>query len=246
MNEKRVDKTENKENAKWKDKLIEKLKQFIKSRWFPLVAVSVVLLIVVVAGFLFGFRITYAPELENSWDAISGVAAWVGIVVSIASAVAAFMAVWYAIRVADNQNKIALFEKRYEIYKLHIECEAFSNMIDYTLEREEICKRFMKAFCLEEVLEISDDKLSNIDPNIIRKKSFDIVKKMISAMFLFDEKISQYITTTAQRMSKVILMKYTKDNVEERKKKIDDFKNAINCVNDNAIYTEIEKILKLK
>ena len=109
MNEKRVDKTENKENAKWKDKLIEKLKQFIKSRWFPLVAVSVVLLIVVVAGFLFGFRITYAPELENSWDAISGVAAWVGIVVSIASAVAAFMAVWYAIRVADNQNKIALF-----------------------------------------------------------------------------------------------------------------------------------------
>ena len=42
MNEKRVDKTENKENAKWKDKLIEKLKQFIKSRWFPLAVAGVI------------------------------------------------------------------------------------------------------------------------------------------------------------------------------------------------------------
>ena len=125
MNEKRVDKTENKENAKWKDKLIEKLKQFIKSRWFPLVAVSVVMLVVVVAGFLFGFRITYAPELENSWEAISAVAAWVGIIVSVASAVASFMAVWYAIQVpkkiVDRQDKIALFEKRYESFYFFFE-----------------------------------------------------------------------------------------------------------------------------
>ena len=109
MNEKRVDKTENKENAKWKDKLIEKLKQFIKSRWFPLVAVSVVLLIVVVAGFFFGFRITYAPELENSWNAISAMASWVG---TIGTVSAIFAAIW----VANRQNKIALFEKRYENY----------------------------------------------------------------------------------------------------------------------------------
>ena len=126
MNEKRVDKTENKENAKWKDKLIEKLKQFVKSRWFPLVAVSVVMLVVVVAGFLFGFRITSAPELENSWEAISAVASWVGIIVSVASAVASFMAVWCAIQVpkkiADRLDKIALFEKRYESFSFFEEC----------------------------------------------------------------------------------------------------------------------------
>lgn len=89
--------------------MIEKLKQFIKSRWFPLVAVSVVLLIVVVAGFLFGFRITYAPELENSWNAISAMASWVG---TIGTVSAIFAAIW----VANRQNKIALFEKRYENY----------------------------------------------------------------------------------------------------------------------------------
>lgn len=71
---------------------------------------------------LFGWRITYAPELGNNWDAVSGVAAWVGIVVSTLSAVASFMAIWYAIRVADKQNQIALFEKRYECFQCFEEC----------------------------------------------------------------------------------------------------------------------------
>lgn len=243
MNKESKTEIDNKENTKRKDKLIKKLKQFRKTKWFPLMVAGVILLVIVVVGFSFGFRITYAPELENSWDAISGIAAWVGILASIGGS---FAAVFYAVRVADKQNQIALFEKRYEIYKLYVECETFSYMIDYTLEREEMYKRFMKVFCLEEVLEAADDKLSNIAPNIIHKKSFGIVKKMISAMFLFDEELSQYITTTAKKMSDVILMKYTKDNVEERREKISDFKNAIECSIDDDIYTKIERILKLK
>ena len=126
MNEERVDKTKNKENAKRQDKLIKELKQFRKTKWFPLAVAGVILLVIVVAGFFFGFRITYAPELENSWEAISAVAAWVGIIVSVASAVASFMAVWYAIQVpkkiADRQDKIALFEKRYESFSFFEEC----------------------------------------------------------------------------------------------------------------------------
>lgn len=92
------------------------MKNFIKSRCFPLAVATVVLLVIIVAGFLFGFRITYTPDLNNCWDAISGVAAWIGIVVSIVSVVASFMAIRYAVSVADKQNKIALFEKRYECY----------------------------------------------------------------------------------------------------------------------------------
>ena len=77
-------------------------------RWFPLILALLIIGLIFTVGFLFGFRITYAPELKNDWDAISGVAAWGGIIVSIASAVASFMAVWYAIRVADKQNKVTL------------------------------------------------------------------------------------------------------------------------------------------
>ena len=47
MNKGKAEKTEDKENAKQKDKLIKKAKRFIKSRWFPLkAAVAVVVLAV--------------------------------------------------------------------------------------------------------------------------------------------------------------------------------------------------------
>lgn len=89
------------------------MKKFFKGRWFPLL---VGILIVAVAAFvmsLLGWRITYAPELECSWDAISAVAAWSGTIVSFG---AIMVAIWIPKRIADRQDKIALFEKRYECY----------------------------------------------------------------------------------------------------------------------------------
>lgn len=75
---------------------------------------------------LFGWRITYAPELENSWDAISACAAWAGVIAS-------FIAIWYAIQVpkkiAEQQNKIALFEKRYQVYSSTMKIVQVANRI---------------------------------------------------------------------------------------------------------------------
>lgn len=75
---------------------------------------------------LFGWRFIYAPELENSWDAISAVATLVGVVISAGGVVASFIAIWYAIQVprkiADRQDKIALFERRYECFQFFEEC----------------------------------------------------------------------------------------------------------------------------
>lgn len=96
------------------------MKDFIKGRWFPFLLLLIGLVVVLLGGFLLGFRITYAPALENSWEAISGVAAWVGILVSIASVGASLAAVWAAIQVpkkiAEKQDAISLFEKRYDCY----------------------------------------------------------------------------------------------------------------------------------
>ena len=85
------------------------MRKFVAGRWFPLALVLLIIGLILTSGFLFGFRITYAPDLNNHWDAISGVAAWVG---TIGTVGAIFAAIW----VADRQNKIALFEKRYENY----------------------------------------------------------------------------------------------------------------------------------
>ena len=50
------------------------MKNFIKGRWFPLVVAIIAFVAIGTIMMLLGWRITYAPTLENSWDAISAVA----------------------------------------------------------------------------------------------------------------------------------------------------------------------------
>ena len=90
-------------------------RRFISSRWFPLAVACAALLAVLVVAFLLGFRITYTPELENSWEAISAVASWASVAVS---AVAVWAAVQIPKKIADQQNKIALVNSRLEIIDL--------------------------------------------------------------------------------------------------------------------------------
>lgn len=70
---------------------------------------GLVFLFLIFLMYQMGFRITYAPDLENSWNAISATASWV-------SAIASFLAVWSAIQVpkqiAERQIKVDLFEKK--------------------------------------------------------------------------------------------------------------------------------------
>lgn len=100
---------------------------FVKGRWFPLIITLIVLAVFVLVMALFGWRITYAPELETSWDAVSGCAAWAGVFAS-------FVAIWFAIyvpkKIADRQDKIALFEKRYECYTIIQNFLTLSNQIE--------------------------------------------------------------------------------------------------------------------
>lgn len=185
MNKGKAEKTEDKENAKQKDKLIKKAKRFIKSRWFPLkAAVAVVVLAVgiVLIMLLFGWKITYAPTLENKWDAISGVADWVSIIVSILSAIASFMAVVFAVRVANKQNQIELFEKRYELYEIIENCIIFSYTLENTTIYEEIRMGFLSLFI--------HDNESSINSDAEAKKIFPveyrlILTKLRRSIFLF-------------------------------------------------------------
>ena len=75
--------------------------------------ITIFLSVLVVFLYFFGFRITYAPTLENSWDAISACASWFS---AIASVVAILIAIRIPKRIAEQQNTIALFDKRYSAY----------------------------------------------------------------------------------------------------------------------------------
>lgn len=94
-----------------KEKFLEVSRRPVKVGW--VIGVVTASLILVIMLFFFGFRITYSPTLESSWDAISACAGW-------ASAVASVAAVWAAIRIpkkiAERQDKIELFELKFKAY----------------------------------------------------------------------------------------------------------------------------------
>lgn len=116
------------------------MKKFVKGKWFPLVLAAVIAAILALILFLFGFRITYSPELDNNWDAVSACAAWVG-------AIGTVLAIFFAIRVANKQNKITLFEKRLEIFNTIISLKEFSDSlknVEFELSNDAInesCKK---------------------------------------------------------------------------------------------------------
>lgn len=113
--EKKAEKDEKNKTEKKRSK-----NKFVRGRWFPLLCFVLLFVVVFVVAGLCVFRITYASELETSWDAVSAVAAWAAVIVAVLSAGASVGAIWAAIRVpqkiADRQDKIVLFEKRYKCY----------------------------------------------------------------------------------------------------------------------------------
>lgn len=116
--------------------------QKLKSKGFLCFVVVLCLgLVFLLLMYQMGFRITYAPDLENSWNAISGTASWMSVIVSVLGVIASFGAVWYAIQISDKQNKIALFEKRYRVYRTLISCDFFQLVFLYQ-KNQKVSKSF--------------------------------------------------------------------------------------------------------
>ena len=72
-----------------------------------------------------GFRITYAPELENSWDAISAVAAWAGAIGTVAVLIYNHIAIELTQKSVRQAVDLQLFEKRLELYNAITDDRAF-------------------------------------------------------------------------------------------------------------------------
>lgn len=85
--------------------------------------IFVIVLLILVA---FGWKITYDPQLEDDWVAIDAVG-------GLASAVISGVAIWFAVfvpkRIAQEQNKIALFEKRFSSYSVFLKYTSFAEAI---------------------------------------------------------------------------------------------------------------------
>lgn len=106
------------------------MKKLLKKTSFWIVSIEII--IAIILGLL-GFKITYNPDLDNNWDAVSACAAWVGVVVS---GIAIYFAKEVPKKIAKSQNDIALFEKRYLLYKSLLTLEDFGNKLSEISEKE--------------------------------------------------------------------------------------------------------------
>ena len=101
------------------------MKNFIKGKWFPFVIVIVAVLAIVSTLFFCGFRITYAPELENAWDAVSAVSSLVGAVGAIAAVCFSVFALVKQIKLSQKQQRqntaLNLYPNRREVLRLFSE-----------------------------------------------------------------------------------------------------------------------------
>lgn len=145
----------------------------------PIYWLIVAEIIVLIAGLLLGFKITYAPFLENDWDAIAACASWVGVVTSLG-------AILVAIRIpkviADRQDKIALFEKRFAFYDTLSRCINFARIIGNIQTHREIQVFIIASFGRERMEEYTQDSLDR-DVLKLENEAMTILKQ---GVFLFD------------------------------------------------------------
>lgn len=147
------------------------------------ITIIVFIVIIVVIFALAGFRITYDPSLDNNWDAVSACASWLSVIVSA-------LAIWYAIQVpkkiAIEQNRITLFEKRYtEIEKIRAiltEFDRIKSQIELLLSKSTNKKGAIQivAFCTKSTGVISDNT-SMMYQYLFNQNTCDRIKFMHSA-----------------------------------------------------------------
>ena len=198
---------------------MKKLLKFIKGRWFPSLVLLVGLAFVLLVGFLLGFRITYAPALENSWEAISGVAAWV-------SAGATIAAVWAAIqipkKIAEQQERVELYEKRLNFYDTLNDCISFSDSVNNISSMLQIKYIFILTFGPGTVPGRTGEQIREAASPLFHQA----IKSLRSGEFLFGFEVKKYAQNIASALTDLL---YPEDiDVKTIKDHLMEYQAAVN------------------
>lgn len=186
---------------------------------------GIILISFVVFLYLKGFRITYAPELENSWGAISAFASWASV---IASAVAILVAIRIPSVIADRQNKIALFEKRFEVYDVVCRSIGFARMIENSVTHEEIQIYFIASFGNEMMRENYRETLDRDSIRLLNQA----VNAMRKGPFLFGEAVKADLDKLSNALLRVMRIRENHPNFS---KAFGEYQTTVREIEENII-----------
>ena len=186
------------------------MKKILKS---PLFYLAITICLIAIGLYLFGFRITYSPELDNNWDAISACAAWAAVIIAgFGAAISVYYAIQVPKKIAEEQNRIALFEKRYEIFQFYERCFDFRERIIKHDEIDDLRKDCMMFF--------DESNYSELTKDIIRNKIFKIEYTLHQLVFLFPVISDDLTSELYEKLYKAILQILNEDADSQNVKQV--------------------------
>lgn len=209
--------------------VVQFFKNLVHKKRFWIAVGVVVVCALMVWAYKAGWRITYAPELETSWECVSAIASLIGAFGTVA-------AVWSAIRVpkkiAEQQDRISLFEKRYQLFSMLAKWRFLSEQIVTHASNNEDARKFFSMLYAEN----NDDRLLS-QINLTYRY---IINEISQVYFLFGIKEEMHptllslINTTA-----TILMDR---NLEGQKNQL---RETLNCEEIDEIFSIMQKELTI-
>ncbi|OUO17172.1 hypothetical protein [Flavonifractor sp. An4] len=119
-------------------------------------------------------------NIANNIDALAQprLIDWLAVLISVLSVLLSAAAICFAVKVADKQNKIMLFEKRYEIYNIFCKCIIFARMLENLHTSKDIIDGYKMLFfdkCLPE------NRTGN---NVINEQRIAMIRKVEVCFYL--------------------------------------------------------------
>lgn len=193
-----------------------------------------------------GFRITYAPDLENSWDAVSAFAAWGGVFMSF---VAIMVAIQIPKKIADRQDKIALFEKRLEIYNILSSCKTSVHIMEMADKIEDENEGEGEDEDILKYLFIMFMENPKEHPEFNRKEArlhlTNCSAKLRQATFLFPEEIISYIMIVAVRLTILADADTEIDGPEKYNERKQNYIEAVKNLEKHKVFERVEAEMKM-
>lgn len=213
------------------------MKELIKKRWFVfLLGILIAVIALLIFGLILycnGYRIVYPEQFETSWDAVSGFAAWFGVAVSIVSVGASLAAVWAAIQVpkkiAEQQEKVELYEKRLDFYNTIDACIRFAYTIESLLPDTAIKYLFVVTF-------ENETKPSRSKEEIDREAIFlfcRVVESLKHGEFLFECDVKKYTKVIVETLTNLLTLESLE--VDNRKDRVTKYVIAVKNAQENLL-----------
>lgn len=170
------------------------------------------LLCAVIVITLLGLHHIHINNLWSHFNSVS-VESWASISLSV---VAIVVAIWVPLKIAARQDKISLFEKRYECLVTYNVCKAFVGILDKMTEKSQTSGAFYQTFKLSVFDEPPSAPLANYSS--LWKVQKTVAHQIMSSSYLFDGEVRNHLQSVSKSLLKLLYSSYDQNDSWEDEK----------------------------